>query len=300
MVGGTVLPANTATITGELSGTAVPLSPSTGLFIVWTGSDDSAIKAAPSGATSYTFTPTWLGLSVGKRTGVVHALQLDSSSRAWRGYAKYAVAVDKDETVTADLNMIEPPVVRVSGAITPPVGFAAPEMIFSFHFGERSYPFPKIPISGPVDFPIPVLEDGTVSVQFSSKKDAALSEVIFNDVAAASDVTHQLMDPPTNLSPAANMIASVKDHFTWMAPAGTVSAVEWRVGGVTVTLFTTETDVTLPKVEGVVLSPDNAGWTVHAYGPMTKVDDLAGPTGRKEYKAHSTSGVSPFVLTNSP
>lgn len=277
------LPEYKGTITGTLSGTATTLSGQAPLVVFWTGSSDVALKA--SGGMSYTFEPSWRGMSVGKPTGTVHALQfdngLDDGRGAWRGYASGAVALGAGESATVNLAMTTPVNATIAGAITPPSGFPAPLYKVGFQVGSKEYaPFTGGSMPSPFQFAIPVVAGMTSSLEASSELGDARSEVRFSGLAAATDVSYALKTPPGFTVPAGASTANAATTFSWTRPMDAVSVVRWRVGKTVIERFTSASDAAVPKIPEAPLSADNAVWAVDVYGPMSSVDEIAGPAGR--------------------
>lgn len=293
-----VLPSNTATISGALSGTAAPVSSSAPLWLIWTGSPEGpAIKA--SGGTSYSLTRSWLGYVVTKTPGTLHAFQYDNSLRSWRGYASAAVALANSDSATVDLPMTTPVNAKIIGTVSAPSGFPTPTVAIGFQFGSSQYLAPENPLPTTLDFAIPVVSGLKMGMNVSSKLGDAISKVEFSGIDANIDITYAMKPPAELTAPADAATANSATSFEWTAPQDGVNVVRWKVGKVAYELFTTETKTSVPDVPEKRFPIDNAVWQVTTYGPTTSVDALAGPSGRTLDQAlryqTSTAGNRKFV-----
>ncbi len=299
---GVLPPGNTATISGTLSGTAVPIDASHPVMLVWNGSRNAPVLLS-SGGLAYSFTRSWQGLTAGKQSGTVYAIQFDGSAQKLTGYGEFAVAVANGESATANVTMTAGAEAKGTGTVTVPVGFPAPSIGPFMYFGGRRYAAnTPYTVAQPMNLLIPVVPSGPTTYEFSSTLGGAKTEVSFSGLEADTDLTYALQAPPTFVAPAAGAGGiNATAAFSWTAPPDAVSLVRWTVGQVTYRLFTTGTQATIPVIpEQSVGSTNNGAWDLEVYGPMTSVNDLTGPKGRDleaapiRYHA-SSDGSRPFV-----
>lgn len=298
-----VLNPKTATLSGTLSGSALPLSPASILFHVWSGED--SVSASSSGGLSYSHSVSWNG-SAFKDPGTLYVLQLkaEDDTLSYSGYAAFAVALNDGDNATVDLNLTQPETARATGSLTVPPGFPVPSISLYQHFGAKRYFLASQNLATP-DLPIPVIPAGTATVYASTKLGNVTSELSFSNVKTDVELVKTFPSPPQFTSPA-NGAGSIHGStpFTWTAPPNSVSRIQVQVGQVLYNVFTAATSIAIPQVpEKTFPLTDNGTWSVDVYGPFNQVDRIAGPKGvdleSDDFRFHVNSdGTRAFVWSN--
>lgn len=273
--GGASLALNSATISGSLGGQATPITAATPLILLWTDPAQAArLNTTPSHA-GYEFKPSWAVTNT--KTGTLHALQYDASTPSWRHEKIDNLTLTKNEPRTVDLTLANLPTAgALTGTVTPPASFPAPQVAVSFHLAGSTYAIP-----GTTLLHLPSISGMTASYVFQSEMGGASSDVSFSGVTGAKDLTYAMKKPPTHTAPATNANANATTPFRWAtAEPEAVSAVHWVQGSLTVVVFTASSDTTIPSIPEKPLTAGAGTWYAEIHGPMRHVNDIAGPKGR--------------------
>ena len=285
-------PPRTATLSGQLSGPAVPLpsfnyratvefvSPETGLF-------NSPLMAVPAG--DFSGSVRWSGPST--TSGTLYALEIHNDAGLPMDYPGYGTSSNvqlQDMSPLSGQNLALGPVTTstLSGVVTAPAGFTlagrelffqpAPDAVFTIVDEQSadagfSYTTPNV---SNATFTLVVTTQGPSS-QASTLKKAGLA-------ANATGLALTIPAPPTLSLPVNSATGvTVTTPFSWTNFTG-VYLLIFSGSGPTYAVFTAATTTTIPDLssQGLPL-PASAtySWEAYGFGPATTTDSLAVPGG---------------------
>jgi hypothetical protein len=301
VVCGGVFPCNFATVTGTRSGAGNGTDP---IVFAYTA---GAINVTATSASSYSASVP-LGTS-DSSSGTVYALQLTrkptGAPDAYLGFAKSGtVTLNKNTATTVNLNAAAvTSTFTLSGTITSPAGYGAPDISLNQEFGTTSQALWETNDTTTVDATVPVIAAaGGTNLYVSANLGSAYSYYT-HPLSGDTTVNFSMIPAAELVAPAAGATGVTNaTQFTWTAAPGTISRVAFfsdEIGGSTYYVYTAASETTIPMVDGAPLpSGKSFSWRVSGYGPNASVDEAAATNELEDASAVDFQG-PPHAYTSS-
>jgi hypothetical protein len=275
---GIAIPCKSATATGTRSGAGNGSDP---IVFAFTG---GGFNATAISATAYT---AGVGLGTAdSASGNVYALQLTRKASgapdSYLGFAKSGtVTFSKDTTTAVNLNAATVnSTFTLSGAVTAPAGYDAPNISLNQEFGTTTRPLWGTNETTTVDAKVPVIAAAGGTNLYVSAIMGAATSYYTHPLAGDTTVDFSMYPAAVITAPAdAATGVTVTTPFMWTPAPGTISRLALSSNTptkVTYYVYTAGSEITIPELTEAALPPGQTfSWSISGYGPYTSVDEAA-------------------------
>lgn len=190
----------------------------------------------------------------------------------------------------------------LTGTITPPAGYGTPSVTLSLNLLGAQTLWSASTTSAVAL--IPLISGSKSSFNASATlSGGATSSYVYPSLGANTDLTFQMVAADTLTTPlnsATNVDFTTPFQIT--EPANVVSTISFTGAKQVLTIFTTETNFTLPNLatDFPLVANTSYSWSSAAYGPFTSLDAFATPNVVFGATSPDFTNATPRVQTQSP
>lgn len=290
------LVSKSATVTGSRFGTGNNTDP---IYAAWS-SGGSGVR---TDGTWY-FTASWFGFNQNTVSGTLHVLQPTlgtlNTPTGFQYGASPSVTLTAGGTTNINVTLAAlATTASLTGTVTQPAGFSTPTVTLTQTLIGKQIEIWNATTTNATS-KIPTLTDQKASFYARSTNASRVSEAVFPNLTASTDVSMTLPPPAGMTGPvngATNVTTSTPFEFT--TSANQVYLASFNSSTATFFVYTSSGSITIPELPEMALpSATSYTWTVTGFGPNATIDDAADMAPLRYVFKYEADGTWHSLTTN--